>query len=151
MLTGKVVLVTGAASGIGRAAAELFGRLGASVLAADCAPVVETVAAIEATGAPVVGCEVDVTDRRAVEVMVRLAVTELGGLHGAFNNAGVTLSRGDVHEADIDDWYRTIDVNLHGVFLCMREEIGAMLGYSQIHISRVLRRALSQMREQLSS
>jgi NAD(P)-dependent dehydrogenase (short-subunit alcohol dehydrogenase family) len=127
MLGGKIVLVTGAASGIGRAAAELFAELGATVVAADQAPVDDTVAAIERTGASVLGLRVDVTDDAAVAAMVQATVDRFGGIDGAFNNAGVTLSRGVVHETSVDDWYRTIDVNLHGVFLCMRHEIAAMI------------------------
>lgn len=128
MLGGKVLLVTGAASGIGRAACALFAEMGAAaVVAADQAPVDDTVADIGRHGAKALGVELDVTDDAAVAALVRDTVARFGQLDGAFNNAGVTLSRGVVHEADLDDWYRTIDINLNGVFLCMRHEIAAML------------------------
>jgi NAD(P)-dependent dehydrogenase (short-subunit alcohol dehydrogenase family) len=124
---GRVALVTGAASGIGRAAAELFASAGASVVAADIEDVDETLAAIEDKGGSAVGLRADVTEDRQVEAMVGRAIDRFGRLDCAFNNAGVTLSRGAVHEASVDDWYRTIDVNLHGVFLCMRHELRVML------------------------
>jgi NAD(P)-dependent dehydrogenase (short-subunit alcohol dehydrogenase family) len=128
MLEGKVVLVTGAASGIGRAAAELFAELGAeAIVAADRDPVDDSVDAVERHGAKVWGVQLDVTDDAAVGAAVAETLGRFGRLDGAFNNAGVTLSRAVVHEADLDDWYRTIDVNLNGVFLCMRHEIAAML------------------------
>jgi NAD(P)-dependent dehydrogenase (short-subunit alcohol dehydrogenase family) len=127
LLTDKVVLVTGAASGIGRSAVEVFAREGAKVVAADRAPVDDVVAEVGSTGAEVLGVHVDVTDGESVRTMVLDAISQFGRLDAAFNNAGVTLSRGFVHEASVDDWYRTIDVNLHGVFHCLRHEIPAML------------------------
>lgn len=121
-LDGKVIIITGAASGIGLAAVELFAGLGASVVAVDRDPV-----GARPGEDDVRGLQADVTDDEQVRAMVGFTLEQFGRLDGAFNNAGITLSRADVHEADVDEWHTTIDVNLNGVFLCMRHEITAML------------------------
>lgn len=130
-LAGSVALVTGAASGIGRATALAFGAAGASVVVADMdAPGAEATAeAIGATGAQAVVLHVDVTAPDSVESMVRRAVERFGRLDFAHNNAGVTAGAGTglTHLQDEATWDRVLGVNLKGVWLCMKYEIPQML------------------------
>lgn len=124
---GKVALVTGAAGGIGRAAALAFGRAGAAVLVSDVneGGGRETVALIEAAGGRAAFQACDVSDAAAVKAMVSAAVGHFGRLDFAFNNAGINVLGDD--EYDDANWARSIGINLTGVMLCMREEADAML------------------------
>ncbi|MFC7472875.1 SDR family NAD(P)-dependent oxidoreductase [Dankookia sp. GCM10030260] len=133
MLDGKSALITGAGSGIGRAAALAFVREGAWVAAADrnLEAARATVAAIEATGGEAVAIACDVTDDAQVAAMVAAAVNAFGGLDCAFNNAGVApyqLNSAGVLAADLEEasWLGLIDINLHGVWRCLRHEVGQM-------------------------
>jgi NAD(P)-dependent dehydrogenase (short-subunit alcohol dehydrogenase family) len=110
LLEGKVALVTGAASGIGAATAAAFAREGATVLGADL------------KGDP----PVDVTDEAQVEALLARVLAEHGRLDCAVNNAGITGAGGPLQTLRLEDWLRTITVNLTSVFLCMKHEIRAM-------------------------
>ena len=134
LLAGKTALVTGGGNGIGRATALAMAREGAFVLAADRdgATAAETVALINAQGGQARAMACDVTDPDAVRAMVDAAAGARGRLDCAFNNAGVApqqvgslLQR--THEWSEDSFDRMLDVNLKGVFLCMKHAIIRML------------------------
>ena len=130
LLDGKVGLVTGAASGLGRATAELAAREGSKVTVADIdnAGAEETVARIQAEGGEARFAQTDVSDSAQVAAMVDGTVTDWGGLDWASNNAvGGAGGFSPLHETDDATWDRTLDVCLRGVFYGMRHEIPAML------------------------
>ena len=129
-LTGKVALVTGGSSGIGRAAALSFSREGAKVVVADVHVDggQETVQMIEVSGGEAVFAKADVSKAADVEAMVSKAVETYGRLDCAFNNAGIhTGAKIPTHEYSDEEWNRIISVNLTGVWLCMKREIALML------------------------
>ena len=129
-MEGKVALVTGGGSGIGRATSLAFGREGAKVVVADVnAPGgEETVSAIKEAGGESVFVHVDVSKAADVEAMVRQTLETYGRLDCAHNNAGI---EGDVsariHEYPEDTWDHLMGINLKGVWLCMKYEIPRML------------------------
>lgn len=128
-LEGKVAFVTGAASGIGRAAALAFADSGASVVVADVIEDAnrETARIIEQRGGRAIAVRCDV--RRAEEVKAALdkTVEAFGGLDFAFNNAGVEPRKiAPLAEVEEDEWDRLHDINLRGMFLCMKYEIPLM-------------------------
>jgi len=126
--TGKVVLITGAATGIGRATALAFAAQGATVVIGDVDKrSEETVGAIEEAGGTALFVPTDVTVAEQVERLVRTAVDRFGGLHVAFNNAGVLPPMAPLLEQSEADWDRTIAVDLKGVFLSMKYEIAHMV------------------------
>lgn len=123
------MIVTGAASGMGRAIACAFAGEGASVVLADvnAAGLEETSGLIGAAGGTGVVVPTDVSDGDAVAAMVRTAVERFGGLRAAVNAAGIEGESVPLAELD-DDWFDTIQrVNVRGVYLCMKHEIRAML------------------------
>src|SRR5207302_6081555 len=124
--TGKVAFVTGAASGIGRAAALAFAREGASVVAADVSEDnnQETARLIEEQGARAVAVRCDVTRAEDVKAAMGKTVEAFGRLDFAFNNAGIE-PRESAPPAEYEEaeWNRIIDTNLRGVFLCTKHEI----------------------------
>ncbi|WP_439624574.1 SDR family oxidoreductase [Gemmata sp.] len=127
---GKVAFVTGAANGIGRAAALAFACEGASVVAADVSEegTRETVRLIEGQGGRALAVRCDVTRAGDVRAALAETVEAFGRLDFAFNNAGIEPKR-PAPTADYDEaeWDRIIDVDLRGVFLCMKHEIPLIL------------------------
>src|SRR6059058_6060472 len=124
--TGKVAFVTGAASGIGRAAALAFAHEGASVVAADVSEQgnQETARLIEEQGGRAVAIRCDVTRAADVNAALDKTVEAFGRLDFAFNNAGIEPREpAPTAEDEEEEWNRIIDTNLRSVFLCMKHEI----------------------------
>jgi NAD(P)-dependent dehydrogenase (short-subunit alcohol dehydrogenase family) len=128
-LEGKVALVTGGASGIGRATALALAREGAKVVIADVAVEdgEETVRMIEENGGEAIFVETDVSQPDQVEVLINEAVETYGRLDCAFNNAGIEGEQAPTPDCTEENWDRVININLKGVWLGMKYEIPQML------------------------
>jgi NAD(P)-dependent dehydrogenase (short-subunit alcohol dehydrogenase family) len=127
-LEGKIALLTGAATGLGRVAAELFAAEGAAVVIADVNDGDDAVTAITEAGGEAAFVAADVTDDASVEAAIAFAVETFGGLHVLYNNAGISPADDDGPTNTSDDtWARTLDVNVTGIARCCRHGIPAML------------------------
>ncbi len=128
-LTDKVAIVTGASSGIGRAAAKLFAEHGASVvLAARRRAELETLAAeIAEDGGSARALAGDVRDEAYAKALVELAISVFGGLDIAFNNAAIVGVMGPISELSAEDWRDTLETNLTGAFLGAKHQIPALI------------------------
>lgn len=124
-LAGKVAIVTGAGSGIGRATAELFAAEGARVVCADVSGREQDAA--EQIGDAAVAAHTDVSRESDVAALIDTAERHFGRLDILFNNAGFGGPRAPLHEQTLDTWDSVLDVNLKGVFLGMKFGIPAML------------------------
>jgi meso-butanediol dehydrogenase / (S,S)-butanediol dehydrogenase / diacetyl reductase len=124
--TNKVVVVTGAAHGIGRGIAERFAGEGAAVVLVDRNPTVkDAAAAMSASGVDVVGLTADVTSKGDVESLFAAVRERHGGLDVLVNNAGViTISK--IEDLALEDWNRVLAVNTTGAFLCAQAAIALM-------------------------
>jgi NAD(P)-dependent dehydrogenase (short-subunit alcohol dehydrogenase family) len=125
---GKSALVTGAGAGMGRATAQAFAEAGASVLLADCdeAALHAATDALQAAGHRVIGVVCDVADEVQVAAMVERAVAAFGRLDAAYNNAGVNSAAADAAEVEGTEYDRVLDINLRGVWACMKHELRHM-------------------------
>ena len=124
---GKIVIVTGAGRGIGRATAELLAERGAKVLATDVLDddIEETVARIRARGGEAQGLRHDVADERDWAAAVDAAVNGLGGFDALVNNAGVYLNK-SIEETTFEEYDRLMRINVWGVMLGVRFAMGSM-------------------------
>ncbi len=129
ILDGKIALITGAGSGIGRATAKIFAREGASLVLADVVEAggQETLTMVKESGADAMFVRTDVSQSQEVGALVAQAVETYGRLDCAFNNAGIGGKSVLTHECSEEEWHRVLAVNLTGVWLCMKAEITQML------------------------
>src|SRR5437763_125115 len=126
---GKVAFVTGAANGIGRAAALAFARKGANVVAADVSEEgnQQTIRMIEALGGRALAVRCNVTRAADVKAALDKTIETFGRLDFGFNNAGVEQPVTPAADLTEEEWDRIVDIDLRGVFLCMKYEIPLML------------------------
>jgi NAD(P)-dependent dehydrogenase (short-subunit alcohol dehydrogenase family) len=128
-LKGKIALVTGGSSGIGRAASKLFSREGAKVVIADINADggEEVVQSITAAGGDAYFVRTDVSKSTEVEALIKKIIERYSRLDCAFNNAGIAEAGSSVVNHTEEIWNRTFDTNLKGTWLCMKYEISHMV------------------------
>jgi NAD(P)-dependent dehydrogenase (short-subunit alcohol dehydrogenase family) len=122
-IKGKVIIVTGAAGGLGRAFVTRFAKEGAKVVAVDLADTSETVALASEAGGAVIGARADVTDAESVRAMCAKAEEEFGGIDGLVNNAAVYagLKMAPFDMIEEKDWDSVMNVNVKGVWIVSKE------------------------------
>lgn len=127
LLHNKRIIVTGAGSGIGRAACQLAAEEGAAVMAVDVNDTVQqTAELVERTGGRIVAVEADASSEDAVKSFVEQCAYEFGGVDGLYANAGVSGGRKTLTELTVADWERTLAVNTIGVFLAVKHAVPEM-------------------------
>jgi NAD(P)-dependent dehydrogenase (short-subunit alcohol dehydrogenase family) len=126
---GKTAFITGAGSGIGRATAVAFAAEGARVVVTDRteAALKETAEHVKAACAEVLAIACDVSKPEEVEAAVTQAVQVFGRIDCALNNAGVENKATPLHEIELQEWDRILDINLRGTFICIKHEIAQMV------------------------
>lgn len=140
-LKNRVAVITGSGAGIGRAAAEEFGREGARVVVADLnlQGARETVRRIESLGGAALAVQTDVSDPQSVQTLAARVVETFGQVHTLLNNAAIQINK-TVEETTFQEWNREVGVNLGGVFLCskhflplLRETRGSIISMSSVN------------------
>lgn len=128
-LENKVAIITGAASGIGKATALLFAKEGAKVVLSDIDEESgnEAVKDIEKAGGTATFIKADTSKPEDLENLVRKTVDKFGGLHIAVNNAGIGGAQNPIADYPVEDWKKVIDINLSGVFYGIKYQVPAML------------------------
>lgn len=139
----KVAIVTGASSGIGRSTALLYAREGASVIVSDIniEGGEETANLIKHRGGNAVFVYADVSNPQDCELLAHAAISYFGRLDYACNNAGIGGEQNLTADYSIEGWKKVMDINLHGVFYCMKNQIPLMLksgGGSIVNMSSIL-------------
>ena len=123
----KVALITGGSFGIGRATAIAFAKKGAKIVIADWKENQETMDLIENSGGEAIFVKCDVSKSEDVKAMVEETINTFGQLDYAFNNAGIEGASAPTQDCTEENWDKTIDINLKGIWLCMKYEIPEML------------------------
>ena len=128
-LNGRVAMVTGGGSGLGREFCDVLAEFGADVVCPDIYKdrAEETCEIIRKYGHNALPMEVDVSQYDQVQAMFRQVESSFGRLDVLVNNAGITASSAVIDQTDISDWHRVLNVNLHGVFYCMKESLKIMM------------------------
>src|SRR5215469_7810249 len=129
ILDGKVTIITGAGSGIGRATSIIFAREGARLVLADVVDEggQETLRMLKDSGADAIFVKTDVSKWHDADTMIARTIEKYGQLDCAFNNAGIEGESGHTHECSEANWNRVIAINLTGVWLSMKAEIEQLL------------------------
>jgi NAD(P)-dependent dehydrogenase (short-subunit alcohol dehydrogenase family) len=149
-LTGKVAVVTGAGAGLGARFSRALASAGASIVCSDINTehAERTAAKLTEDGFKAVGIHADVTNEADVEQMVQRAVDEFGGIDILVNNAGIGGAIGSPETVSLDEWQRTLDINLTGVFACAQAAARAMIaagkGGSIINLASILGHGASE-------
>lgn len=123
----KTIIVTGGSFGIGRATAIAFAKEGANVVVADYIEDNETINEITNNGGNAIFVKCDVSNEDDVKNMVETTIQKFGRLDYAFNNAGIEGHSAPTHSCTNENWDRTLEINLKGVWLCMKYQIPEML------------------------
>ncbi|MGH2585441.1 MAG: SDR family NAD(P)-dependent oxidoreductase [Dehalococcoidia bacterium] len=146
-LAGQVALITGGGRGIGQAIAETYAAESAAVavMARSRDQLEETVAAITDAGGRALAVTGDVSDRRDVEQAVAATERQLGPITLLVNNAGISGPFGPLWEVEPDWWWRTMEVHLHGAFLCARAVLPGMIANGGGRIITVASRAAERV------
>ena len=126
-LDGQTAIVTGAAQGIGQGIALVLSEAGANIVIGDIQDASNTLRQIEAKGGRAVSMLMDTSIPSEAEALVELALSQYGSLDVLVNNAGIDAPRGTIWGLSDEEWQRTIDVNLSGVFYCTRAALKPML------------------------
>ncbi len=137
----KTAFITGGNSGIGKESALAIAKDGANIMIADIKENKDVLKEIETVGVKAAFIACDVSNPMAVKEAINATIKNFGSLDVAFNNAGIG-DEGMIHEKSIEQWKKVIDINLSGVFYCMKYEIEQMLkqkdGGSIINVSSIL-------------
>ena len=123
----KVALVTGGSFGIGKATALAFAKNGAKVVIADWIENPETLDSIKKSGGDAIFVKCDVSNEKNVKALLKKTISTYGRLDYAFNNAGIEGKSASIHECSEDNWDKTLNINLKGIWLCMKNEIPEMI------------------------